>query len=202
MGNFRLFTSNRLEILAEDLARVLRESLPSAFDPEIIVVQSKGMERWICLQLAERHGICCNCRFPFPNTFVNEIFQEVLQEPSKPTLFDPAVMTWRVMKTLPSLIGGPAFEPLRTYLEGGQNDLKRFQLSQRIADLFDQYLLFRPQMMSQWEKGMAGHWQALLWRKLVEGHENEHRAASRCSASRLCLAFTSRCWLPCRKWLR
>jgi exodeoxyribonuclease V gamma subunit len=177
MGNFRLFTSNRLEILADDLARVLRESLPSALEPEIIVVQSKGMERWICLQLAERHGICCNCRFPFPNTFVHEIFQNVLQDPLKPALFDPAVMTWRVMKALPSLIEEPAFEPLRTYLESGQSDLKRFQLSQRIGDLFDQYLLFRPQMMFQWEKGRAGHWQAHLWRKLVEGHENEHRAA-------------------------
>jgi exodeoxyribonuclease V gamma subunit len=177
MGNFRLFTSNRLEILADDLARVLRESLPSPFEPELIVVQSKGMERWICLQLAEHHGICCNCRFPFPNTFVDEIFQRVLRDPSKPALFDPAVMTWRVMKTLPSLIGEPAFEPLRTYLGSGQSDLKRFQLSLRIADLFDQYLLFRPQMMFQWEKGMAGHWQAILWRKLVEGHEKEHRAA-------------------------
>ena len=177
MGNFRLFTSNRLEILADDLARVLRESLPSPFDREVIVVQSKGMERWICLQLAERHGICCNCRFPFPNTFVHELFECVLKDSPRPTLFDPAVMTWRVMKTLPSLIEEPAFESLRNYLDQGQSDLKRFQLSQRIADLFDQYLLFRPQMMFQWEKGMADHWQAVLWRRLVEGHEREHRAA-------------------------
>jgi len=177
MGNFRVFTSNRLEILADQLARALREPLPSPFDQETIVVQSKGMERWICLQLAERHGICSNCRFPFPNTFVHEIFQSVLKNIPKPSLFDPQVMTWRVMKALPSLIEDPAFEALRIYLESGRSDLKRFQLSQRIADLFDQYLLFRPEMMFQWEKGKAGHWQALLWRKLVEGHEHEHRAS-------------------------
>ena len=177
MGNFRVFTSNRLEILADQLARVLREPLPSPFDQETIVVQSKGMERWICLQLAERHGICSNCRFPFPNTFVHEIFQSVLKNIPRPSLFDPQVMTWRVMKALPSLIEDPAFEALRIYLESGRSDLKRFQLSQRIADLFDQYLLFRPEMMFQWEKGKAGHWQALLWRKLVQGHEHEHRAS-------------------------
>ena len=177
MGNFRVFTSNRLEILADHLARVLQESLPSPFDQEIIVVQSKGMERWICLQLAERHGICSNCRFPFPNTFVHEIFQSVLRNLPSPSLFDPEVMTWRVMKALPSLVEQPAFETLRIYLESGRSDLKRFQLSQRIADLFDQYLLFRPEMMFQWQKGKAGHWQALLWRKLVEGHEHEHRAS-------------------------
>ncbi|MBP1741891.1 MAG: recC, partial [Deltaproteobacteria bacterium] len=177
MGSFRVFTSNRLEILAGQLGLVLQETLPSVFDPEIIVVQSKGMERWICLQLAERHGVCANCRFPFPNTFVQEIFQRVLQNLPNPYLFDPPMMTWRVMKALPKLIEEPAFEPLRIYLERGRSDLKRFQLSQRIADLFDQYLLFRPEMMFQWETGKAQHWQAMLWRELVEGHEHEHRAA-------------------------
>ena len=177
MANFRVFTSNRLEILADQLGRVLKQTLPSAFDPEVIVVQSKGMERWICLQLAERHGICANCRFPFPNTFVQEIFQGVLKNLPEPDLFYPGIMTWRVMKALPKLIEEPAFEPLRIYLESGRSDLKRFQLSQRIADLFDQYLLFRPEMMFQWEKGKAKHWQAMLWRELVQGHEHEHRAA-------------------------
>lgn len=177
MNGFRTFTSNRLEILADRLAEVLAEPLPSPFDPEIIVVQSKGMERWISLQLAERHGVSANCRFPFPNTFVHEVFRKVLQDAPAPSLFDPDVMTWRVMKALPSLMDSPAFEPLRLYLEGGRSDLKRFQLSRRIADLFDQYLLFRPHMMAQWQKGKAGHWQALLWASLVQGHEQEHRAA-------------------------
>ena len=173
----RVFTSNRLEILADQLAEVLGQPLPSPFDPEIIVVQSKGMERWISLQLAERHGVCANCRFPFPNAFVHEIFRRVLGTAPPRSLFDPEIMTWRIMKALPSLLENPAFAPLRVYLASGRSDLKRFQLAKRVADLFDQYLLFRPEMMFQWEQGKAGHWQALLWRNLVEGHEREHRAA-------------------------
>ncbi|MBW2001697.1 MAG: exodeoxyribonuclease V subunit gamma, partial [Deltaproteobacteria bacterium] len=58
----RLFTSNRLEILADILAEVLEEPLASVLDEEIIVVQSKGMERWVSMQLAQRHGICANYR--------------------------------------------------------------------------------------------------------------------------------------------
>jgi len=54
------------------------------------------------------------------------------------------MMTWRVMNTLPSLVEKPEFETLRVYLTTGRDDLKLFQLSERIADLFDQYLLFRP----------------------------------------------------------
>jgi exodeoxyribonuclease V gamma subunit len=176
-GHLRLFTGNRLEILADQLAAALAEPLPSSLEPETIVVQSKGMERWICLQLAERHGICANCLFPFPNAFVRETFEVVLGYLPSSSLFDPEIMTWRVMKALPSLVDHPAFESLRIYLRSGRSDLKRLQLSQRIADLFDQYLLFRPEMMFQWEKGEARHWQAVLWRELVRDHGQGHRAA-------------------------
>jgi exodeoxyribonuclease V gamma subunit len=177
MANLRVFTGNRLEILADALADLVRTPLASPLDPEIIVVQSKGMERWVSMHLAERHGVCANGRFPFPNAFIRDIFRHALHDLPERSCFDPDVMTWRIMKALPSLIEEPAFNTIRIYLESGRSDLKRFQLSQKIADLFDQYLLFRPEMMFQWEKGKAGHWQSLLWRRLVEGREGEHRAA-------------------------
>jgi exodeoxyribonuclease V gamma subunit len=177
MANLRVFTGNRLEILADALADLVRSPLASPLDPEIIVVQSKGMERWVSMHLAERHGVCANGRFPFPNAFIRDIFRHALHDLPERSCFDPDVMTWRIMKALPSLIEEPAFNTIRIYLESGRSDLKRFQLSRKIADLFDQYLLFRPEMMFQWEKGKAGHWQSLLWRRLVEGREGEHRAA-------------------------
>jgi exodeoxyribonuclease V gamma subunit len=177
MPGFNVFTGNRLETLVEALAELLRTPLSSPLDQEIIVVQSKGMERWVSMELAERHGVCANCRFPFPNAFIRDIFRTVLHGSPEPSLFDPEVLTWRIMKALPSLMHEPAFKAIRLYFESGRSDLKRFQLSRRIADLFDQYLLFRPEMMNQWEQGKAGHWQAMLWRSLVEGQEGNHRAA-------------------------
>lgn len=177
MANLRVFTSNRLEILADALADLVHSPLASPLDPEIIVVQSKGMERWVSLHLAERHGVCANCRFPFPNALIDDIFRRMLQDIPERSLFDPDVMTWRIMRVLPGLLKEPAFKTIRIYLESGPSDLRRFQLSQRIADLFDQYLLFRPEMLLQWEQGRAGHWQSLLWRRLLRGHEGEHRAS-------------------------
>ena len=61
--------------------------------------------------------------------------------------------------------------------KGDHADLKRFQLSSRIADLFDQYLIFRPEMVLGWDRGAENHWQAVLWRELVKGNEDKHRAA-------------------------
>ena len=64
---FSIHTSNRLEILAQLLAQQISKPLKSPLAPEVIVVQSRGMERWISLELARYKGISANCRFPFPD---------------------------------------------------------------------------------------------------------------------------------------
>ncbi|UCG14409.1 MAG: exodeoxyribonuclease V subunit gamma [Deltaproteobacteria bacterium] len=177
VANLRLFTSNRLEILTGLLEQVLRTPLASVLDREIIVVQSKGMERWVSMELARRHGISANYRFPFPNTLVYEVFRKVLQDLPERSPFDPDILTWRIMKLLPGLIMKPGFDTLANYLGDTGKELKRIQLSERIADTFDQYLLFRPQMVLRWEQGEKSHWQAVLWRALVDGKQKNHRAA-------------------------
>ncbi|MFH1241715.1 MAG: exodeoxyribonuclease V subunit gamma, partial [Pseudomonadota bacterium] len=177
MASLRLFTSNRLEVLAQRLCEVLKTPLASPLAPEIVVVQSRGMERWLSMQLAERHGICANVRFPFPNAFVYQTFRKVLEGLPERSLYDPDIMAWRIMGRLPSLITRPGFEDLRTYLGDTRQGLKLYQLSIRIADTFDQYLLFRPEMIFRWERRQERHWQAVLWRDLVKGMEEKHRAA-------------------------
>ena len=42
-----LHTSNRLERLADQLAEILADPLSSPLLPEIVVVQSNGMRRWL-----------------------------------------------------------------------------------------------------------------------------------------------------------
>ncbi len=172
----RLYTSNRMEILADLLSRVLREPLPSPLEQEIIVVQSTGMERWLRMQIALHHGVCANVRFPFPNAFIRNISLGVLgSHPDKS--FDPAVLTWRIFDLLKTSMELPGFEPVSAYLGNERRELKQYQLAATIADLFDQYLVFRPEMIHSWEKGEENHWQAALWRKLVQNKGAFHRAA-------------------------
>ncbi len=196
---FTLFTSNRLEVLSHKLIDTFRQPLASPLPQEIVVVQSRGMQRWLSLNIAGELGICANVRFPFPNGFVREIVKHVFAS-STPELesvqtkvsgnglesgfvlpdrsvYEPEVMTWRIMNLLPQLLEQKAFKQLKSYLEGADYNLKWLQLCVRIADLFDQYLLFRPEMIFKWEKGDENHWQAQLWRKLSLGIKEPHRAA-------------------------
>jgi len=177
MPGLKLYTSNRLEALAGKLEETLRVPPASPLAPEIILVQSRGMERWLSLELARRLGICANIRFPFPNHFVEDVFRAVLPDLPGSPAFDPEVLAWRVMGLLPRCLGGEGFEPLRAYLADDGRGLKRWQFSRIVARLFDQYLVYRPEMVLGWESGRERHWQATLWRLLAAAGPGSHRAA-------------------------
>lgn len=71
-----------MEILAEQLARIIRTPLPAPLTPEIIVVQSRGIERWIAMELAGFNRISANCSFPFPNAFLESVFKKIKLDPA------------------------------------------------------------------------------------------------------------------------
>ena len=177
MPGLKLYTSNRLEALAGKLEEVLRAPQEDPMAPEIILVQSRGMERWLSLELARRLGICANVRFPFPNHFIEGVFRNVLPDMPCSEAFDPEVLAWRVMRLLPRCLGEEGFEPLKAYLADDGRGFKRYQLSRIIARLFDQYLVYRPDMMLGWESDGERHWQAALWRMLAAESPGSHRAA-------------------------
>ena len=114
----RLHTSNRLETLAEHLAETLRRPLRSPLQPEVVVVQSQGMARWLKLELAGRHGVCANCSFPFPKAFCAEVLAASAATPGEGSALDREVMLWEIMRLLPELLPQPEFSPLEG-LSGG-----------------------------------------------------------------------------------
>ena len=56
---------------------------------------------------------------------------------------------------------------VRGYLRDG-DPRKRLDLADRLARVYDQCLLYRPDWIREWEQGTAPHWQARLWQRLVE----------------------------------
>ncbi|MBW2296785.1 MAG: exodeoxyribonuclease V subunit gamma, partial [Deltaproteobacteria bacterium] len=175
-------TSNRLEVLLQRLAREISQPLASVITPEIILTQSVGMARWVAMELAACHRISANMVFPFPNAFLNLLLEKLSLEDSPEDPFDPAVLTFRIMRTLPSCLVRPGYEGLRSYFAGDSRQIKLLQLSQKIAHLFDQYLVFRPDIILEWDQGKTTTegdqtWQADLWREVARGHEHLHRVS-------------------------
>lgn len=182
-----LVHSNRAEQLRDVLVAWLQHAPLSPLEQEIVLVHSNGIAQWLRLALAQRGtgcGIAAGLDFLLPSRFLWRAYRAVLgpdQVPERSPLDKPALV-WRLMRLLPQLAGQPVYAPLARFLADDPDMRKRFQLSERLADLFDQYQVYRADWLDAWGRGRdevtdgRGHteplpasqaWQAALWRALA-----------------------------------
>lgn len=169
---FYLHVSNKTENLLSQLAAVIRvDKQPDLFSGELFLIQSQGMERMVAQTLADALTSFCNFQFFLPLDFLNSIADR-LDMGMTPDGFARQTLTFRIEQLLRE-IEGDEYQPLQYYLQGDNCALKRFQLSRRLANVFDQYQLMRPDMLQGWEKGVlaTSHisepWQMALWQRLI-----------------------------------
>ena len=172
----KLIQSNQMEVLCAHLAAYLTQPLAFArlLSNEHILVQSPGMSTWLRLEIAKQNGIAAALEFPLPSSFTWQLCHDLLPDVPKDNAFTKAAMTWKLMQLLPRMLQDDAFGPLRHYLgntlentpttntadtsehfntrDMTADDIKLYQLCGRIADIFDQYLVYRPDWILAWEQ--------------------------------------------------
>ncbi|ULJ60738.1 exodeoxyribonuclease V subunit gamma [Wielerella bovis] len=180
-----LYQSNRLENLAQMLA-TLHTSAPIAnpFAPEHIIVQSQGMRRFISQYLAQHTGIAANLHFALPAGLAWRLMREAVPNIPELSPFSSEVMRWRLLDLFQSPeFATPDFQAAYTVLHDyWQNGAyAQYQLAGQLADIFDQYLVYRPDWIEAWAAGKSvphlAHendaiWQAQLWRYLDNAQQN------------------------------
>jgi exodeoxyribonuclease V gamma subunit len=201
---------NRLEQLAAVVAQWLRRDPLPPLVHEVFLVQSHGMAEWLKMALAHDGGICASARMELPARFVWRAMRAVLGRDAVPAAspLDKAALTWRLVRLLPALHGA-IWEPLHTaWVSAAQSaaesaadvagaPLRRLRLAQRLADLYDQYQVYRADWLDDWAAGrdrlthpVVGPraarevpadqlWQPALWRELLQELEGPLQQAVR-----------------------
>lgn len=172
--------SNRVEVLAARLVDVLAAPLDDPMAPDVVVVHSRGMERWLGFRIADRLPICAHTRWPTPARFVHDCFDAVLGAGSVDLEgWSHERLTWAVAAALPGLLGRPAFDAVRAYVGGAPDvaiERKPMLLAREVARAFAGYVRYRPEMVCAWDRGEGDDWQALLWRAVGERAVAPHLA--------------------------
>jgi exodeoxyribonuclease V gamma subunit len=157
-----LVRSNRTEALADALATQVRDQPLAPWEKEVIVVQSRGMERWLSLALTERLGIWASSWFPFPRRLTEWVLENLGRgraEGADP--YEPNRLMWTIAEELRQ---SPP-EELADYVGRGDEE-RTLRLASQVARVFDDYVVFRPDLLARWSNDRETHWQAELWQRL------------------------------------
>lgn len=167
----QLHMAERLDDLAGALAQHLAVPMADPMAPEVLVVPTSGMQRWLSLELS-RHlgtsglsrsdGVSANIKMQFPGSLTKMLAPEGDD-------FDPWELERVAWVLLEVLVDRPDVAPP---LAPGATAWAR---ARRLADLFDRYMTHRPVMIRNWAAGHdvegAGRpvnaharWQPGLWR--------------------------------------
>lgn len=180
--------SNRMEVLRDTLIHWLADYPLDPLETDIIAVQSNGIAQWLRGTMARSDtqggpGIAAALDTPMPARLLWSLYRRVLGEETVPPAspLDEQPLTWRLMRLLANLDQTPHYQPLQRFLQQDPDLRKRYQLAQRLADLYDQYQVYRADWLADWAvgedqlRGPRGSraldaeqcWQAALWRDIL-----------------------------------
>ncbi|MCF7978029.1 MAG: exodeoxyribonuclease V subunit gamma [Chromatiaceae bacterium] len=200
---FMLIQGNRLESLRGLMTTWLRRYPLHPLENEVVLVQSNGIGQWLKLALAAPArdgsggddldggcGIAAAVDLMLPARFLWQTYRAVLGELPETSAYEKTPLSWRLYRLLGDLDAQAVaaeqvacLEPLRGFLAVDGDARRRQQLAERLADLYDQYQVYRADWLAAWQQGEdvlirpngkrdllpeSQCWQPLLWRRLQQ----------------------------------
>lgn len=174
----KLYFSNKLDALIAQMSADLAGLKTGVFNKELIVTQTDGMQHWVSMQLAKENNIFANFEFKKPNDIILHVAQ--LAKITAHYAMSTEKIKWIIYFLLADDEFATKFPNVSQYFKSVDNaEVKRMQLSIKIADLFDQMVIYRPAYIKAWNENVllnaddeTEQWQAFLWSKMREKLDN------------------------------
>lgn len=180
--------------LADGLAGLLATPLADPFAQEVVVVPTRGVERWLGQRLSHRLGVgprggdgaCAGVKFLAPHSLVALLLDRERDDP-----WHPDRLVWPVLSAVDDSLGEVWCATLADHLghgvpgeEGELRRARRWSVAHRLARLLAAYAVQRPSLVTDWRTrpgdGRTGEgdgaggpldgdlaWQAELWRRVL-----------------------------------
>lgn len=162
-----IYRASRLEALLPALRSLMDATPPlHALAPQTLIAAHPGIQQWLNGALAREYGvdgIAANLDIMLPSMWIERL---ALQQLEKQAVSLPAYrrqhLRWTIHRLLQGDIGSLGLTDTRVtkYLDAeleksrpADAARRRFQLADRLAGLFSQYLVYRPDWLKMWEEG-------------------------------------------------
>ena len=162
------YLHNSTQALLSEFYTALNNTKRNPLKPLYVVVQSPGLKEWLNLQIAKDQGIAANIQFITPNylPYLSCKAMGLRYASGKKS----EELLWGIHKVLGSDEFIEAFEDVAQYYV--DSNFKKMQLAVKLADLFDQYSLYRSDEMLAWSNNkpadrFKNHKEIEVWQKCI-----------------------------------
>ncbi|SEI37416.1 DNA helicase/exodeoxyribonuclease V, gamma subunit [Allopseudospirillum japonicum] len=217
---FMVLHSHRMEALRDLVLEWISQHPLAPLENEVFLVQSNGIAQWLKLALAqdEACGIAAAVDIQLPARFFWQVYRAYLGDRQVPkhSPMDKAPLTWRLFQLLPQLSQDPRFAELEAQQALNHQDANaRYALAQSLADLFDQYQVYRAHWLQDWQQNRfilqhpmraqafplpeEHQWQAYLWQEVQASLPKYARTNNRAHLHQAFLQTAAKGHLPLNK---
>ena len=163
-----LYISNSIEKLAEQLSANLLTENCAIFQQQHIITQTEGMNKWLTEKIANQLGITAQLAFHSPNDII-ALLHEWISEKTAPVITSDKIR-WKLWKELNDPAFRQRFPYQAAYYEN--HPIRQIALAEQMADLFDQYQIYRHKMINTWNESTEApnEFQWYLWKKLQQSY--------------------------------
>lgn len=172
---FYFYQAHSLKKLAKAFSdKIQRENDP--LQPLWLITQNREISEWLSLQSASANGIFGNAKFILPSEFVWFLYRFIDPDIPQKLPGDRNALQWLLFKLFQEQ---PELLVLIEITASAKTDERRiFQFCGQLADVFDRYQVYRPEMTQNWVDGKLTtnlkdeKWQAEIWKILHNYWEN------------------------------
>ncbi|MGY1714210.1 exodeoxyribonuclease V subunit gamma [Geodermatophilus sp. SYSU D01106] len=189
MAGLHLHRSESAQSLVDTLVHLLAAPRQDPFEPDVVAVPARGIERWITQQLAthlgatgKQDGICARVEFPRPDDLLLRVIAAASDEHRRAVdAWQPGRVVWSMLDVLDEVLleapngGSDWCAALRAHLTtaDGSPSERRYGVAHRLTERFAGYAAARPHLIKAWHAGDDTapadlSWQPELWRRLRE----------------------------------
>lgn len=176
---FILYQSNNLNILKESILNIIKKNIiNNIFLSKIfILVSNNNISLNLKIFLSKKIGICANFKFLLIGDFIWKFCKKNISNLSKKYYFNKYNLVWIIFNILPKVINLKEFFFIKKYLKNDYNYNKLFNLSIKISNIYDEYLMYRIDWLYEWSNyrlikninySVHQKWQSILWRKIIK----------------------------------
>lgn len=179
-----VYRASRLEALLEPFATLRASELAlDPLRPTRVIAAHPGIQRWLVGALARRAGtagVVANLDLRLPSLWIDDLARRVLGEAALALApYRREALRWRILDAF----GNADLAALAPWLAAAKEPRQRLALADRLAGLYAQYLVYRPDWLLAWQSGRFELPDAReptplapLWRHLRDAVGAPHRA--------------------------